>query len=227
MARRELWSAAVEAAAVVDALMALAGARLAHICAHTSIRGTCVAARAYLLVTGPISTCVHISLHLPPASPRAQTVLAAAHPPPTPPGAALAAEGVMTRPRVLDALPSATLDSSNVAAAASESSNGRQPRGPFFHATQLRHPAGLCGAAGAFVPNDVRLGGGAPRLLLLTGPNMGGKSTLLRQVCLAAVLAQVRCARGARGARGGPARFFAFFLLCVRELARRLRRRGS
>ena len=69
-----------------------------------------------------------------------------------------------------------------------------QPAGPCFRASQLRHPAGLCGGAGgAFVPNDVTLGGGggAPRLLLLTGPNMGGKSTLLRQVCLATVLAQI------------------------------------
>jgi DNA mismatch repair protein MSH6 len=42
------------------------------------------------------------------------------------------------------------------------------------------------------VPNDVNLGGEqhAP-FMLLTGPNMGGKSTLLRQVCLAVILAQV------------------------------------
>jgi len=91
----------------------------------------------------------------------------------------------MTRPRVLDALPSAT------AAAAAAAAD--QPPGPFFHATQLRHPAGLgSSGGGGFVPNDVRLGGGDSKLLLLTGPNMGGKSTLLRQVCLAAVLAQVR-----------------------------------
>ena len=30
-------------------------------------------------------------------------------------------------------------------------------------------------------------------MLLLTGPNMGGKSTLLRAACLAAVLAQCGC----------------------------------
>jgi len=40
-----------------------------------------------------------------------------------------------------------------------------------------------------FIPNDVNLGcdhgsndGASPRCLLLTGPNMGGKSTLMRQV---------------------------------------------
>lgn len=62
-----------------------------------------------------------------------------------------------------------------------------------FCATQLRHPAGLgSSSCGSFVPNDIELGGSAPGFILLTGPNMGGKSTLLRQVCLAAVLAQVR-----------------------------------
>ena len=33
----------------------------------------------------------------------------------------------------------------------------------------------------------------APTTLLLTGPNMGGKSTLLRAACLAVVLAQCGC----------------------------------
>jgi DNA mismatch repair protein MutS len=41
-----------------------------------------------------------------------------------------------------------------------------------------------------FIPNDVRLTGDA-RLVILTGPNMAGKSTLLRQVGLIVVLAQV------------------------------------
>ena len=68
---------------------------------------------------------------------------------------------------------------------------------PTFTALQLRHPcaavmSGIGGASSAFVPNDVALGGpSAAPLLLLTGPNMGGKSTLLRQTCLAALLAHI------------------------------------
>ena len=41
--------------------------------------------------------------------------------------------------------------------------------------------------AGDVVPNDLQVGGDAPHLLLLSGPNMGGKSTLLRQACVAAI----------------------------------------
>lgn len=44
--------------------------------------------------------------------------------------------------------------------------------------------------AGAFVPNDIQLSAQDARILLLTGPNMAGKSTLMRQVALASVLAQ-------------------------------------
>jgi DNA mismatch repair protein MutS len=41
-----------------------------------------------------------------------------------------------------------------------------------------------------FVPNDVFLDGGSRQILLVTGPNMAGKSTYLRQVALIAILAQ-------------------------------------
>jgi DNA mismatch repair protein MutS len=44
-----------------------------------------------------------------------------------------------------------------------------------------------------FTPNDIRLdaeGQAGPRLLFVTGPNMGGKSTFLRQTALLAILAQ-------------------------------------
>ncbi len=54
----------------------------------------------------------------------------------------------------------------------------------------LRHPVvEAMLAAGAFVPNDLHLGAG-PRLALITGPNMGGKSTYMRQVAVAVILAQ-------------------------------------
>ena len=55
-----------------------------------------------------------------------------------------------------------------------------------------RHPvveAALARSGDRFVPNDCRLSD-ASRLWLVTGPNMGGKSTFLRQNALIAVLAQ-------------------------------------
>ena len=42
-----------------------------------------------------------------------------------------------------------------------------------------------------FVPNDVELDGGPNRLLILTGPNMAGKSTFIRQVALLTLMAQI------------------------------------
>jgi len=43
-----------------------------------------------------------------------------------------------------------------------------------------------------FIPNDTIITS-KESLLLVTGPNMGGKSTLLRQTCLAVILAQIGC----------------------------------
>ena len=42
-----------------------------------------------------------------------------------------------------------------------------------------------------FVPNDILLDGDKNRLLILTGPNMAGKSTYIRQVALLVLLAQI------------------------------------
>ena len=55
----------------------------------------------------------------------------------------------------------------------------------------LRHPVvERLLPAGEFVPNDLALSGTERQILLLTGPNMGGKSTYLRQAALAVLLAQ-------------------------------------
>jgi DNA mismatch repair protein MutS len=55
-----------------------------------------------------------------------------------------------------------------------------------------RHPVveGLCNDSG-FVPNDTVLDLEANRLLIITGPNMAGKSTYLRQVALIVLMAQI------------------------------------
>lgn len=54
-----------------------------------------------------------------------------------------------------------------------------------------------------FVPNDLQLSA-TRRLLLITGPNMGGKSTYMRQVALILLLAHCGCFVPARSARIGP-----------------------
>jgi DNA mismatch repair protein MutS len=67
-----------------------------------------------------------------------------------------------------------------------------------------RHPVvERLAAVGGFVPNDVRLDTEREQLLLVTGPNMAGKSTLIRQVALAAVMAQMGGFVPARSARLG------------------------
>ncbi|MFM8291401.1 MAG: DNA mismatch repair protein MutS, partial [Planctomycetia bacterium] len=60
--------------------------------------------------------------------------------------------------------------------------------------------------AGALVANDLALAAGGtepPAILLVTGPNMGGKSTFIRQAALVAVLAQAGSFVPARRARVG------------------------
>ncbi|EPB93010.1 hypothetical protein HMPREF1544_00084 [Mucor circinelloides 1006PhL] len=56
---------------------------------------------------------------------------------------------------------------------------------------ELRHPCVVPGVATDFIPNDVGLGGNEASVIVLTGPNMGGKSTLLRQTCVAIIMAQL------------------------------------
>ncbi|GAC1302293.1 MAG: DNA mismatch repair protein MutS [Vulcanimicrobiaceae bacterium] len=54
-----------------------------------------------------------------------------------------------------------------------------------------RHPVIEAIAGEAFVPNDLHLAERSARFMLLTGPNMGGKSTFLRQAALLVILAQI------------------------------------
>jgi DNA mismatch repair protein MutS len=77
---------------------------------------------------------------------------------------------------------------------------------PDFAVTAGRHPVVMAALArsrgGAFVPNDCDLSPGR-RLCLLTGPNMAGKSTFLRQNALFVVLAQAGLFVPAEAARLG------------------------
>src|SRR5581483_10783567 len=56
---------------------------------------------------------------------------------------------------------------------------------------------------GTFVPNDVCMGPGNGLVLLVTGPNMAGKSVYIRQVALLTLLAQMGSFVPARQARIG------------------------
>jgi DNA mismatch repair protein MutS len=68
-------------------------------------------------------------------------------------------------------------------------------------AVDVRHPVVETSVAGGFVPNDVDLNGSTRQIVLLTGPNMGGKSTYLRQTALLPVMAQMGSFVPARDAK--------------------------
>ncbi len=114
----------------------------------------------------------------------------------------------------------ARLDVASALAVLARERNYTRPKvddGTEFHVTGGRHPvveAALIEAGeGAFVANECRLSGGdgeggdgnggAGFLWLLTGPNMAGKSTFLRQNALIAVLAQIGSYVPAEDARMG------------------------
>jgi DNA mismatch repair protein MutS len=100
------------------------------------------------------------------------------------------------------AFAAATLDVAAGVAEWAEDVGATRPqvdRSSAFEAEAARHPvveAAVRRAGDAFTPNDCRLdgaGAGGPRLAIVTGPNMAGKSTFLRQNALLAVLAQAGC----------------------------------
>jgi DNA mismatch repair protein MutS len=78
--------------------------------------------------------------------------------------------------------------------------------------TEGRHPVveqmlkqQALGVAGthSFVPNDTSTSASDAQILLITGPNMAGKSTYIRQVALITLMAQVGCFVPARSCRLG------------------------
>lgn len=100
------------------------------------------------------------------------------------------------------AMAAATLDVASALAEWADDVGGVRPildRSTAFEAEAARHPvveAAVRRAGDAFTPNDCRLDGagvGGARLSIVTGPNMAGKSTFLRQNALLAVLAQSGC----------------------------------
>jgi DNA mismatch repair protein MutS len=90
----------------------------------------------------------------------------------------------------------ATLDVLSALAEAAAVNNYIKPHvhdGDEMCVLDARHPVVERRAAaggGPFVPNDVTLNGTTSQLVILTGPNMGGKSTYLRQTALLCVMAQ-------------------------------------
>ena len=81
---------------------------------------------------------------------------------------------------------------------------------PCIDIMQGRHPVVearlLETGAGAFIANDCRMTGmsGQGRMQIITGPNMGGKSTYMRQVALVVLLASVGSYVPASSCRLGP-----------------------
>lgn len=80
-------------------------------------------------------------------------------------------------------------------------------REPGIEITQGRHPVVEARLAethgGSFIPNDTRLGP-KQRMQVITGPNMGGKSTYMRQVALICLLAAMGSYVPAQACRLGP-----------------------
>ena len=97
-------------------------------------------------------------------------------------------------PRIQDtARGIAALDTLSALAETASVANYTKPQmhgGDELIATDVRHAVVERYAPDAFVPNDVTLDAGAHQLIVLTGPNMGGKSTYLRQTALLCLLAQ-------------------------------------
>ncbi|KAJ3753736.1 muts domain V-domain-containing protein [Lentinula raphanica] len=75
----------------------------------------------------------------------------------------------------------------------------------WFDFKSLRHPT-LCASTSvdSFIPNDVKLGGAVGKIALLTGPNMAGKSTVMRMTATGIIMAQIGMLVPAESARLSP-----------------------
>lgn len=88
----------------------------------------------------------------------------------------------------------ATLDA---LAALAETARRRRYTRPVMHdgdeieIVQGRHPVIEAVSPQPFIPNDLYMNNSTDRLLIITGPNMGGKSTVLRQTAIIQILAQM------------------------------------
>ena len=74
---------------------------------------------------------------------------------------------------------------------------------PLLHIEGGRHPVVEHASRSPFIPNDVCLDE-SRRILIITGPNMGGKSTYMRQTALIVILAHIGCFVPARRVMLGP-----------------------
>ena len=71
-------------------------------------------------------------------------------------------------------------------------SRPRLNTGNILDVKQARHPIVEHNVSlGSFVPNDILIGGDNGRISIITGPNMAGKSTYIRQVALIVLMAQI------------------------------------
>lgn len=65
--------------------------------------------------------------------------------------------------------------------------------GSQLNIVQGRHPMVEDISSSPFVPNNIRLGGDGQRAIVITGPNMGGKSSLVKMTALLVIMAQIGC----------------------------------
>ncbi|EGD77860.1 hypothetical protein PTSG_12896 [Salpingoeca rosetta] len=69
----------------------------------------------------------------------------------------------------------------------------RKSSAPHLHIVNGRHPMVAAVLDDQFVPNSTHMDGDGVRCMVITGPNMGGKSSYIKQVALIVMMAQLGC----------------------------------